>query len=497
MTDKQVRLSPGRLALLALALVLIALSWQQVLAASSGLVVRQVDQAGVPLRYIVAEGVGQAGALPAPGVVIAHGFSGSQQLMLAYGYTLAHAGYAVILLDFAGHGANAQPLRQDAALLADNLAVATAVLQAQPEVDPTRLAVLGHSMGSGAAMQAAVDQGETYRATVAISPTDADVSPAWPRNFLLMAGSLEAPFVANAQDLLARAGGPNPDFGQELARALVIVPYAEHISILFRWLSHSTALHWLDQVFGAQRASSYRDTRMIWYGVHLAGWLVGLLAVAPLLPSARAQRGAGRKRPWSWLGLVVGVLAGTAVLWLLSQAVTLSYLGGLAVGGALGLWFLVVGLVWLGLGIRPLPLTARSILWGLALFAFLWLAFGLLSQWVWLPWFLIPARLLRWLPLAAAFFPWLLTAGVLTQGATAGSRLGWWAWQSVVLVAGLLALVALVPAMFFLVLVLPVIPVIVGIMSIAGAAIDDAWAYGLGSALFFSWLLLTVFPLAG
>ena len=46
----------------------------------------------------------------------AHGFSGSQQLMLAYGYTLAHAGYAVILLDFAGHGANAQPLRQDAAL---------------------------------------------------------------------------------------------------------------------------------------------------------------------------------------------------------------------------------------------------------------------------------------------------------------------------------------------------------------------------------------------
>lgn len=130
--------------------------------------------------------------------------------MLGYGYVLAHAGYGVVLLDFAGHGANATPLTPDAPVLADEVAVATAVLQSQPEIDPTQLAMLGHSMGSGAIMQTAVDHGELYRAAVAVSPTGADVNPAWPRNFLLMAGSLEAPFVANAQDLLARAGGANP-----------------------------------------------------------------------------------------------------------------------------------------------------------------------------------------------------------------------------------------------------------------------------------------------
>ena len=44
---------------------------------------------------------------------MAHGFAGSRQLMLGYGYTLAQAGYAILLWDFAGHGANPQPLTPD------------------------------------------------------------------------------------------------------------------------------------------------------------------------------------------------------------------------------------------------------------------------------------------------------------------------------------------------------------------------------------------------
>lgn len=95
-----------------------------------------------------------------------------------------------------------------------------------------------------------------------------------------------------------------------------------------------------------QRASDYRDTRIIWYGLHLAGWLVGLLALSPLLPDGRVQRGVGRRRPWYWLGLAAGVAAGTAVLWLLSQVFSLAAVGGLAVGGGLGLWFL--SWVWCG-----------------------------------------------------------------------------------------------------------------------------------------------------
>ena len=492
MVNLRAKLSPLRLIVLIVALVVMAVSWWQVGQASSGLVVRHVDQDGLPLRFIIAEGVQDA-----PGVVIAHGFSGSQQLMLAYGYTLAHAGYGVVLLDFTGHGANARPFIEGEPALDQNLAVATAVLQSQPEVNGEQLALLGHSMGSRAVLEEGVSQGELYRATIAISPGDVAVDADWPRNLLLMAGSLETPFLENAQAVLARAGGPNPDFTQDKARALLVVPNAEHISILFRWLSHDTALDWLNSVFGVQRASTYQDTRMVWYGLHLAAWLAALLALSPLLPSAKARRGADRRRPFYWLGLVLGVAVGTAVIWLLDQVISMAYLGGLAVGGALGAWFFIVGLVWLLSGFHVSRPALRQLLWGLVTFACLWLAFGLMSQWVWLPWFLIPARLLRWLPLAVGFAPWLLAAGFAMQGAGGLRRLGWWTWQSVILVPALIGLVFLVPGLAFLALVVVVIPVIVGVMTIVGAAIDDPWAYGVGSALFFSWLILTVFPLAG
>jgi hypothetical protein len=485
------RLTPMRLIVLVGAIVLILLSWQQVRAAQNGLIVRHVNQDGLPLRFIVAEGVEDA-----PGVVVAHGFAGSQQLMLAYGYALANAGYGVILLDFAGHGANGVTAVRESDALTDNVALATAVLQSQPEIDRNQLALLGHSMGSRAILEAGVNQGDLYRATIAVSPGNVEsVNENWPRNLLLTAGLWERPFLENAEAVFARAGGPNPDFSQDRARALLSVPNAEHISILFRPLSHDAARDWLDNVFGVQRVSAYRDTRMVWYGVHLLAWLAALLAVSPLLPKGAA--GQGRRKPWYWLGLVAGVVGGTAVTWLLSRVFNLDYLGGVAVAGTLGLWFLFVGLIWLGSGFRPQAPSRRALLWGLALFAALWLAFGLLAHWVWLPWLLIPARLLRWLPLALTFIPWLLAAGTLQQGATPLRRLGWWAWQSILIVPALVGLVFLVPGVAFLALIAPVIPIVLGVMGIVAAAIDDAWAYALGGALFFSWTVLAVFPLAG
>ena len=485
------RLTPVRLIIFVGAVALILLSWQRVWAAQNGLIVRQVDQDGLPLRFIVAEGVTNA-----PGVVVAHGFAGSQQLMLAYGYVFAHAGYGAILLDFTGHGANGTTAVRQSNALEEDVALATAVLQAQPEVNPNQIALLGHSMGSRAVLEAGVAQGDLYRATIGVSPGNVEsVDENWPRNLLLMAGLWERPFLENAEAVLARAGGPNPDFAQDRARALLPIPNVEHISILFSSLSHDAAREWLDNVFGVQRVSDYRDRRMVWYGVHLLAWLVGLLALAPLLPKGAA--GQGRRKPWHWLGLVAGVLGGTAVTWLLSRLFNLDYLGGVAVAGTLGLWFLFVGLIWLGSGFRPQAPTRRALLWGLALFAALWLAFGLLAHWVWLPWLLIPARLLRWLPLAITFIPWLLAVGYLQQGASPLRRLGWWAWQSFLIVPALVGLVFLVPGVAFLALIAPTIPIVIGVMSVVGAAIDDPWAYGLGGALFFGWTVLTLFPLAG
>ncbi len=199
-------MSIRRWIMLAVAVVLIVFSWLMVNAARQGLIVRPMSPGGIPMLYIAPAGA----PAPVPGVVVAHGFAGSKQLMLGYGYKLARAGYAAMLFDFDGHGANPAPLDRDS--LQANLAAAAAALASQPEVDRSRLALLGHSMGSGAVMTAGINQAGRYAAVVAISPTGADVRPDAPRNLLLQAGSLEGRFVANAEDLLAAGGGPSDDF---------------------------------------------------------------------------------------------------------------------------------------------------------------------------------------------------------------------------------------------------------------------------------------------
>lgn len=473
--------------LLLVAVLLIGAAWAQVATVRRGLIVRAFQRDGVPMLFIAPQGAAH------PGVLVAHGFAGSRQLMLGYGYTLARAGYAALLWDFGGHGANGGRLAQDG--LQRDLDLAYAALVAQPEVDPARLALIGHSMGSGAAMAAGIRQPDRYAAVVAVSPTGADVTPAAPRNLLLQAGSWEGRFVANAARLLAAAGGPNDDLTGGRGRRLAVIPNAEHISILFRAESHRAALDWLGQTFGTARETSYVDRRIVWYGLHLLGWLLALVAAAPLLRSgspAGPRPAGGRPR----LGLLLGPIIAVGLFAVIGRFVPLGGLGGLLVGGAVGLWLLIAGAIWL-VANRPVHAPrAADISRGLLLLLFLVLAFGALAQLVWVQWWLIPARLWRGVLLGLACLPWFLAAGYAQWGAARAGRLLWWGGQSAVLVGGLLLTLALVPALGFLVLLLPLLPVILGILAVAGAAFDRPWPYALGSAFFFGWVLAAVFPLA-
>ncbi len=483
------RLAPRRLALAAVALLLILLAWWGLLGAGRGLDSRRLSGAnGEPLRFLA-----PADATGVPGVIIAHGFSGSTPFMLGFGQILARAGYGVMLLDFDGHGS--ARVRLDDNSLPRNLDAAYVALIAQPEIDPARVALLGHSMGSGAVMSAAIADAERYRATIAVSPTGAEVSPQSPRNLLLMAGTLEPRFAANGRDLLARAGGANDDLAGGRGRAMVDVPNVEHITILFSGVAHQAALDWLNRTFDRPAATAAPDRRVVWYVAHLAGWLLLVTAAAPLFPAA-APAAVRRRAPWPWLGLPLGALAAALLLAALGRFSDISGLGGVLVGGALALWFGALGVVWLLLGFRPPWPAGRDALWGLVLFAVLTLAFGVMAGRVWLPWWLTPERFALWLPAAVAALPWLLAAGLAQQGASARQRAGWWLFQTAVIVAGLLLTVVVAPGLGFVTLLMPVIPAVLAGMSLAGAAIDRPWSYAIGNALFFGWLLVAIFPLA-
>ncbi len=488
MLQKIPRMTRQRLFVLLIALLLIALSWWGVVAARTGLVVRSRFADGVPLLYVAPQRQERV-----PGVLVAHGFAGSKQLMLGYAHVLAHAGYAVMLWDFGGHGANAAPLERFS--LQQNLDVAYATLLSQPEVDPTRLALLGHSMGSGAVMSAGIRNVDRFAATVAVSPTYGQVTPFAPRNLQLQVGSWESGFIANAQRLLVAAGGVSKNLASGQGRSLVIVPNAEHITILFRNASHQAALGWLDATFGISHTSSYVDLRMLWYGLHLLAWLIVLGVVTPVLAlPAIAGKAIGPLR--SWGGLLVAPLVASSVLTLLSRVGEIQSLGGLMVGGALGIWFLVAGIVWLGILFHlPRP-TIRAVGLGVAFFGLLWVAFGAMAQLVWLQWWLIPRRLLLFSLLSLACFPWFLASGMAQQGAGVVRRLAWWLGQSTALVGGLFLVLYQIPQLSFIFLLLPLFPPLMAILSFAAAQLDEVWSYALGSALFFGWMIAAAFPLA-
>jgi dienelactone hydrolase len=202
---------------------------------------------GVPMDEVHPAGL--ATGERRPGVVVAHGFAGSARLMAPFGDSLAARGYVVVLLDFAGHGADTRPLPDDSAStgastteLQHDLDLALAHLRALPDVDPARIALVGHSMGATEVTRyAATHPGVTT--TVAISlPGSAVAQTARPARLLLLYGSLEFPgFKAAATDAVAH-GGPD--------RRAMAVPGVEHISILYAPETHRATVAWLDAAFG-------------------------------------------------------------------------------------------------------------------------------------------------------------------------------------------------------------------------------------------------------
>ena len=91
-----------------LALGIIALSVFMLERGRAGLVITDLAVGTTPATMY--QQPGSAGPL----MVVAHGFSGSRQLMQADSLALAQSGYSVLAFDFEGHGRNPVPVSGDA-----------------------------------------------------------------------------------------------------------------------------------------------------------------------------------------------------------------------------------------------------------------------------------------------------------------------------------------------------------------------------------------------
>jgi dienelactone hydrolase len=271
---------------LLLLLVLVVGGGWLIAGAGGGLRREHVTAAGVPLDVVHPSGAGRRA-----GVVVAHGFSGSAKLMAPFGDTLAARGYTVVLLDFSGHGANTNPLPDQTAstddstdALQSDLAAAVTHLRSLPDVDPARIALVGHSMGAGAVTRYAAAHPD-ITATVAISLPSAVVASAErPARLLTVVGALEFPGFRSAATTVA---------AQRDDRAVRVITGVEHITVLYAPDTHRETVAWLDQAFGGP----LDDAAIPFPGRRLAGAaLLGLAFLIGLYPLA-ARLGERRARP--------------------------------------------------------------------------------------------------------------------------------------------------------------------------------------------------------
>ncbi len=88
----------------------------------------------------------------APALAILHGWGGNAEMMLPLAKPLQTAGYALLFFDARSHGRSDGDTFASLPRFAEDLEQAVDWLQAQGEIDASRVGVIGHSVGAAAAL---------------------------------------------------------------------------------------------------------------------------------------------------------------------------------------------------------------------------------------------------------------------------------------------------------------------------------------------------------
>ena len=425
------------------------------------------------------------GNAPAPVVLIAHGFAGSQQLMQAFALTVARNGLIAVTFDFLGHGRNPAPLRGNV----NELNGATRALVEQTErmiaftrrIGDGRIALLGHSMASDVIIRAAQAEPD-IAAVVAISAFSQVVTADTPRNLLLIAGEWEGYLSDAALKLVAQSSGPSrPEagvtygsFGNGTARRFVSAPYVEHVSVLYSAVSLAETQAWLAEVFGVKASAEPVRTGQ-WIALLLLGLILSARPIAGLLPVVSVP-GIGGGLGWRrfWLVLLGPALA-TPLLLRVLPTHFLPILVADYLATHFALYGLMTVLLWRmvrpapGEPISPLPWRVASAAVGALLITFggLFLAIDHFVTAI-AP---IPARLVLISVLLAGTLSFFVATEWVTRGPHA-ARGATWVLPLAFLVSLALAVALDLKRLFFLAIIVPVIVPFLVVFTLFGT-----WVY--------------------
>ncbi|MCY3412658.1 MAG: alpha/beta fold hydrolase [Candidatus Heimdallarchaeota archaeon] len=229
-----------------------------------------------------------------PGVVVFHGFSATKEMMRPFVEGLAGSNMAVLAVDLQGHGQSSGRLGEDGnnSLQNDGIA-AVQYLKSRAEVDDTRIAMLGHSMGAGTTFST-VQVIPSISASVYIGNDlkDEAVNTTNPRNMLMAMGKLEELFsVDDAVSTMERAVGhaieydtQYGDFADGTARKL-LVTNTDHIFEVGNPQIISESISWIAKAFNVDisevsgwalmgRSVLSTITALIWMSIFVAYFYV-------------------------------------------------------------------------------------------------------------------------------------------------------------------------------------------------------------------------------
>ena len=489
-------LNTRHLSVACLAILLIATGVWQLEAQRSGIAVNHTQVGTTPVTYFASKD-----SAPAPLVIVAHGFAGSRQLMEAYSLALARAGYLVAAFDFEGHGRNPVPMSGDVdaiegttqLLVAETLRVLQAGLE-RPETDG-RVAILGHSMASDIIIRAA-GRDERIGPVVAISAFSKAVTPAGPKNLLVITGEWEdrlrdfALETLQMIDPIASEGSTVRSPDRETVRRAIVAPRVEHVGVLFSHTGISETIDWLNAAFERSK-SSLIPVRGVWIVAVLSGVVLLVWPLAALLPD-RAPPHKGVSRATFAAALLIPMVAAPGLAIYMPR----NFLPVL-IADYLAIHMLLYGAVQLailrclGLQINQYTLTVGVLL---ALYGIFGL--GLAFDRYFISFVPHADRLL----IIGALVPGAL-AFMLADSAMAHANPRLWQ-RTLIRIAFLLSLVIAVALdferLFFLALIIPIILAFFLVFGLMGRWVEaraGPFASGFGLAFLLAWSLGVTFPM--
>ena len=191
-----------------------------------------------------------------PAVMLVHGFSSDRVNTSVLARRIAQNGYGVLAIDLRGHGENRNPF--DEGGLRDDLEAAVEFLRHSSLVDGSRIMVVGHSMGAGAALDYAAHD-PAIKGSVMVSGGLALEGPEHPRNTLFIYAENDPDFIKDLSGQLGshlagieqiETGKLYGDFASGTAVEATEVKGVNHLSILWSADAAQNIVQWLDGISG-------------------------------------------------------------------------------------------------------------------------------------------------------------------------------------------------------------------------------------------------------